>query len=455
MYAIIDIETTGLSSEREKITEIAIFIHDGKKIVDEFISLVNPEKRIPYNISRMTGITNELVENAPKFYEIAKEIIELTENKIIVAHNANFDYSFIKSEYKSLGFDFKRETICTVKLSRKLIPGKRSYSLGKLCEEIGININGRHRAAGDALATLTLFELLLSKDSSNGAQFIKLNKDFFADLHPNLSKEYLNKLPEETGVYYLFDINHKLIYIGKSKNIHDRIVSHLGKQKFKRAAEMRLKITDISYELTGSELIALLLESEEIKKHKPFYNRSQIRSAVNYGVFSFFNEDGYLCLKLDKNSSENTPLTSFPSRIEARDHLFKLVSDYNLCQKLSGLYDSQAECFHYSIRQCNGACTGIENPADYNQRASKAIQTFEYEHNNFLIIDKGRNPEEKSVIRIENGKYIGFGYIELELIDNNLETLKDCVQSYKDNRDVQQIIKRYLRKNKVEKIISF
>ena len=161
MYSIIDIETTGGSPKTEKITEIAIFVHDGKKLVDEFVTLINPEKTIPYYITSLTGIDNKMVVNAPKFFEVARKIVTITENTTFVAHNATFDYGFVKSEFSQLGYNFEREMLCTVKLSRKLIPGKKSYSLGNLCGELGIGITDRHRAAGDALATVKLFELLL------------------------------------------------------------------------------------------------------------------------------------------------------------------------------------------------------------------------------------------------------------------------------------------------------
>lgn len=164
MYSIIDIETTGGSPKTEKVTEIAVYIHDGTRVVNEYASLVNPEKSIPAFITGLTGITNEMVAGAPKFYEIARELVELTENTIFVAHNAGFDYGFICEEFRQLGYLFKREKLCTVKLSRKLIPGLRSYSLGKLCSELGIDVHNRHRAAGDAMATVRLFEILVDLD---------------------------------------------------------------------------------------------------------------------------------------------------------------------------------------------------------------------------------------------------------------------------------------------------
>lgn len=163
LYAIIDIETTGQSASKGKITEIAIFIHNGFQITDSFSSLINPECYIPGFITELTGISNEMVRSAPKFYEIARQVVEMTQDKIFVAHNASFDYRFIQEEFKRLGYDYQRKTMCTVRMGRKFLPGYRSYSLGKICDELGISINGRHRAAGDALATTKLFEIIMER----------------------------------------------------------------------------------------------------------------------------------------------------------------------------------------------------------------------------------------------------------------------------------------------------
>jgi DNA polymerase III subunit epsilon len=164
MFAIIDIETTGNSYRYGKITEIAIYHHNGNKITDSFHSLIHPEMDIPFFITQLTGIDNQMVQGAPRFYEVAKKIVEMTAGRVFVAHNVQFDYKFVKEEFKRLGYDFNCKTMCTVKLARKLLPGHKSYSLGKLCSDLEIEINGRHRAAGDALATVKLFEILLKKN---------------------------------------------------------------------------------------------------------------------------------------------------------------------------------------------------------------------------------------------------------------------------------------------------
>lgn len=170
MYAIIDIETTGNSAKTGRITEIAIFIYDGFEIVDSFSSLINPECYISDFITRLTGIDNEMVRTAPHFFEIARKVVEITNDKVFVAHNVNFDYKFIQEEFSRLGYDYQRKTMCTVKMGRKFLPGHQSYSLGKICSELGISIIGRHRAAGDALATVKLFEMILDRKALKEAK---------------------------------------------------------------------------------------------------------------------------------------------------------------------------------------------------------------------------------------------------------------------------------------------
>ncbi len=455
MYAIVDIETTGGNSSNERITEIAVFIHDGKKVIEEFQTLLHPEKNIPPYISQMTGITDKMVEKAPKFYQIAKQLIELTEGKVIVAHNSSFDYNFIKREYKNLGYDFKRKTLCTVKLSRKLIPGKKSYSLGKLCADLGIEINGRHRAGGDALATVKLFELLLHTGAAELQTDENKTDRILNNLNLNLDSSWLKKLPEKTGVYYFYNEAKQLIYIGKSKNIKQRVFQHLTNVSSKKAIEMKNNIADIDFEITGSELVALLKESEEIKKNKPLFNRAQRRSLFNYGIFVSYNEQGYITITPEKTLNSSLPLATFSSAIEAKNLLYKLVEKFELCQKLCGLYSTQDACFHYSIKKCKGACIGKEKVEEYNKKALYALKTFEHKLQNFIIIDAGKTKEEKSVILVENGKYKGFGFINLEFSQVNLETIKENIKACQDNRDVQQIIKSYLRQNKIEKVIPF
>jgi DNA polymerase-3 subunit epsilon len=446
MYAILDIETTGLSASAEKITEIAIYIHDGRQITDSFSTLLNPEKKIPYRIIQMTGINNQMVEHAPKFYEVAKKIVELTEDKIVVGHNVRFDYGFIRNEFKSLGFDFQRKTIDTVKLSRKLIPGKPSYSLGKLCQSLGIENHSRHRAEGDAMATVKLFEMLLSIDS----QLEELDKKSIAG---SFNKSLVEGLPKKSGVYYFYNKLGELIYVGKSINIHDRVLSHLNNNLHKKAVQMKNDIASVHFELTGNELVALLFESSEIKKHQPLYNRSQRRTYFNYGLYSFTDENGYVNLKVTRIIDELNPVYTYGSAHEGKEHILRLTEEFGLCQKLCGIYDTTGCCFQYQIHLCEGACIGKEQPESYNQKVEDALENYHFGKQNFFVVEQGRREDEKAIIKVENGKYLGFGFVEMNGEAPELADLHDCIQSQKDNREVRQIINSYLRRNKSKTIV--
>jgi len=448
VYAIIDIETTGGNASRERITEIAIYIHDGQKVVNEYSTLINPECKVPPFVARLTGISDEMLVNAPKFFEVAREIVEITEGCTFVAHNAPFDYSFVKQEFLNLGYKYKRPVLCTVKMSRKLLPGYASYSLGNLCNSLGIQITSRHRASGDALATVKLFERLLSVDPT-------LSQIPTDGLHPTLDRSIFSRLPTTAGVYYFHDEKGKLLYIGKSKNIHSRVLSHFQNSTTSKAIEMRSNTASISFEETGSELIALLLESDEIKKHKPLHNRLQRRTLYKYGLYSLFLQSGYHVIQIEKIKSTGRPHTVFASFDEALVLVHEIVAKYNLCQKLCGLYQNHGACFQHSIGQCSGACIGVEPANVYNLRVEAALKEFRHKWTDMAIIDHGRNEDEVSVVLIENNVFAGFGWMSKENSFNDPSRIKDCIKPYSDNRDVQQIIKGFLNTGKALKIIRF
>ncbi len=456
MFAIVDIETTGGSPVTEKITEIAVYVYDGNKIVEEFCTLINPEKEIPYFITNLTGISNAMVANSPKFYEVARKIVEITQDRVFVAHNVSFDYHFIRNEFKRLGYNYSRQQLCTVQLSRKLIPGLASYSLGKICKHLNIEVNGRHRAYGDAYATVKLFEYLLqsqnSKDIIQSSSTSIIRKTF----HPQLDPGILDNLPEETGVYYFYNDHQELIYIGKSKNIRQRIQSHFRNYNTRKGIEMQNSTAHISYEITGSELIALLKESNEIKQHKPLYNRSQRRTTSQFGIEFFKDLKGYIQFSI-KNSKEQagSRLISFSTQKAAKAYLMQLIDNYDLCMKLCGLYPAAGACFHYEIMECKGACIDKENPDTYNLRAQKAIDKHKFRHDSFFILEDGRYLNEMAIILIEKGVYLGYGYIDKDSNDGSLDALRDCIHSYADNRDIQQIIRNYILQHDKIRIIPF
>lgn len=453
-YVIVDIETTGGSPKNSKITEIALFKHDGERIIDHFETLINPEINIPDFIVRLTGINNKMVENAPKFYEVAKKIIEFSERCIFVAHNVGFDYGILRQEYKNLGYDFRLPHLCTVRASRYVIPGLPSYSLGKIAAHFQISIEGRHRAGGDALATAELFRILYNKDKNKLNTFIQeeINPKI---LHPNLNISSLDELPAKTGIYKLFDENNQLIYIGKSKNIKQRVEQHLRNNTSKKGVKMKREITRVEYEETGSELIALLKESQLIKVNKPVYNRQLRNSRFPIGVYDYMDENGYIKIYLAQTSKNpEIPFASFSSKKEATNILSHWVEKYELCQKLCDIYPSKDACFHYTIKLCKGACIQEEEPKEYNKRIQELIDKLTFNRESFYVVDKGRNKGEKSIVLVERGSIIGFGYAPFHF--NHLHPIKwnRFIERHIEDRDAKTILNGFLRKEKSSKIVN-
>lgn len=455
MFAVIDIETTGLSPKNEKITEIAVFIFDGKKITDKFVTLINPERYIPYHITRLTGITNEMIKNAPCFYEVARKIAELTENRIFVAHNALFDYNFVKNEFKLLGYDYSRETLCTVKLSRKVFPGFKSYSLGQLCKYLRIETGNMHRAESDACATVMILEKLLDSGIPQ-KQFLNANEKYkISDgLHPELEVEELKKLPQEHGVYYLYNEKGNIIYIGKSCNIKERVFSHLRNKATRRAAEMAASVKSVGYELCGNELISGVLESEEIKKNRPLYNRAGRRNSFAYSIDLATDENGYNRLSIEKTNKSLFPVITFHTPAEAMRYLEYAVEKYNLCQKLCGIYKTSGPCFYRQISRCLGACVGIESADEYNKRVSRFVDSCNLKEADCLIIGKGRYENEFSALKIARGLYSGYGFFTNDSEFTSPEQISEMIKNRTENRDIRLfIINHLLRKGNEYKVI--
>ena len=453
MYTIIDIETTGGQYNEEGITEIAIYKFDGHEVVDQFISLVNPEKPIQPFVVKLTGINNAMLRSAPKFYEVAKRIIAITDGCIVVAHNASFDYRILQTEFRRLGYDFKKPTLCTVELAKKLIPDQLSYSLGKLVRALGIPMSDRHRASGDALATVKLFKMLMAKDVEKEILKSFVKTEIKAGMSPKLL-DIVENLPSKTGIYYIHNEKGDLIYIGKSKNIKKRVNQHFTGSTSK-CKKIQRDVFAVTFEETGSELIALLKESEEIKINKPIYNRAQRKSIFQYALYLNKNTTGYWALSVEKADGRKNEITSFTSLQEGKNVLFKITEKHNLCQKINGLFDTKNGCFQYKIKECNGACLGIESPETYNERVQEFITENSFENNNMVLLDRGRTFDERSAILIENGVYKGYCFYELNYQITNIDILKNILIPMQNNRDVKTIIQSYLRKNKVFKIINF
>lgn len=443
-YSVIDIETTGGKAGIGRITEIAIYVMQGKKIIDEFVSLVNPECYIPPFISQLTGITNQMVEDAPRFFEIAKKIVEITEDTIFVAHNAPFDYNFVKKEFESLGFNYQREVLCTVRLSRKIIPGHRSYSLGNICHDLGIPLSDRHRAGGDAHATALLLNRLIEEQGD----YIFAEQDLdIKGIHPDLEMAKVRQLPEAAGIYYFHNSENEVIYIGKSKNIRKRVLSHLS-AKGKRSLRVKEQLVDVSFELTGSELVALLKESDEIKQQKPLFNRAGRRTLFNWGIYSIKDRNGFHRFFIDRlKDNVNQPMDSFSTKDAAATALSGWADEFGLCHRLCGLEESSGACFNYSVNLCKGACVNEESPESYNIRAEKMMEHLSFASRNFVIFDTGRETGEQSFVWITRNSVKGYGWIQNENPIHKPDDLEDYLAGGSDNRDSRQIVRSWLRNN--------
>ncbi|AXG70989.1 hypothetical protein KORDIASMS9_03244 [Kordia sp. SMS9] len=452
MYAIVDIETTGGKYNEEGITEIAIYKFDGHEIVDQFISLVNPEREIQPFVVNLTGINSKMLRDAPKFYEVAKRVVEITQDCILVAHNASFDYRILQTEFKRLGFEYNRKSLCTVELSQKLIPEMESYKLGKLVRALGIPMSDRHRASGDALATVKLFQLLLDKDSEKSIIQQAVKTEIRKKVATRLL-DIIEDLPSATGVYYMHNAKGDIIYIGKSKNIKKRVNQHFTGTNNK-SKKIQKQVAAVTFERTGSELIALLKESEEIKRKKPMYNRAQRVHIFQFAMTSYRDENGYVGFRIEKADGRKKYITTFTNMSQAKHIMFKLTEDYRLCQKINELHPSKTHCFQYTIKECNGACIQEESPESYNKRVQQAIDQHSYASKNMLIIDRGRHHDERSAILIENGEYKGFGFYSLNYQITNKDVLKSIITPMQNNRDVQHIIQSHLRRKNKLKIIT-
>jgi DNA polymerase-3 subunit epsilon len=442
MYAIVDIETTGGHASANGITEIAICIHNGKKVIERYSTLVNPRREIPIYISALTGITNELVENAPPFEDVAHDIYHLLNNKVFVAHNVNFDHSFVRYHLAAAGYELQCNKLCTVRLGRKIIPGLPSYGLGKICRHLGIENESRHRAAGDAEATAQLFSILLQKDKGNHIQQALKQNSKEQVLPANLPKRDVEALPQSPGVYYFHDQKGKVIYVGKAKNLKKRVCSHFtGNNPGPQRQEFLRNICNITFQLCGTELVAFVLEAVEIKRLWPKYNRSLKRFEHAYSLYAFEDQRGYMRLAIDKHRKMTGAIYSCNTLFEGRSILMKLIETFELCPKLCFIQNNTAECTGANTGHC--ACEGHESIEDYNQRVDLAINELNKALPTFAIRDAGRTDDEHSCLLIEKGKFYGMGYISHYFDADNIDQLKNHLTPYPGNDYIRNMVDNY------------
>ncbi len=424
MFAIVDIETTGSHANGNGITEIAIILHNGKEVEGKFQTLINPQAPIPRFVSTLTGIYNHMLVNAPLFPDVAPNIYELLKGRIFVAHNVNFDYSFLRSQLKGAGYDWQARKLCTIRMVKKTFPGLRRYGLDHLCDHFGIANAQRHRAAGDAQATATLFEMVLAKGGEQLVRDFLKKENRQQTLPPYLPEQQVKNLPFEPGVYYFHDAKGKVIYVGKAKCLRQRVASHFtGLDTGKKRQEFLKHIHSISYNICPTEFTASLLESVEIKRLWPAYNYSQKRFEQLWGIYLFEDARGYLRLAVDKKRKYLEPVASFGLRTDAHQTLWQMVREFQLHAGLCFLDKTQND--------------GLPEIKIYNKAVNDAIAWLESRKETFAIREK------ESCVLVEEGKFYGMGMISEESI-RDIAELKQRLTPYPENEVIRSMIRQYV-----------
>ena len=447
MYAIVDIETTGGYAAANGITEISIQVFDGEKIVEQFETLINPNQVIPKYIQAFTGITNEMVQEAPCFEEVAEKIFTILQGNVFVAHNVNFDYSFIKNHLEFYGYTLNTKKLCTLRLARQIFPGLPSYSLGNLCQSLEIELINRHRAGGDAGATVTLFQKLLAQDSKNFISSSLHRNSKEQVLPPNVPQQHFAQLPATPGVYYFHDNKNKVIYVGKAKNIKKRVNSHFSNNSDSRQRQNFLRYTyAISFKSCGTELMASILEAAEIKRLWPVFNQAQKQPEDVYGIYLYEDQNGYHRLVIDKKRRHSTPVCSFHYKVDIHNFLKKLIARYNLCPRLCYIQVDNEKCVGMLEEYCYGACEQLEKAHLYNNRVRQALESLK-ERPSYIVFDKGLQAKDASCIVVEKGSLTCMGYIPAGMSSENMEAIKQCLQPMKENAVIRQLLNRYLEQH--------
>ena len=440
MYAIVDIETTGSYASANGIIEIAIRIFDGENVTEQFETLVKPDQAIPKYIQAFTGINNEMVQDAPRFEEIAEKVYTYLQGNIFVAHNVNFDYSFLKNHLENYGYSLTAKKLCTVRLSRQIFPGLPSYSLGNLCHSLEIELNNPHRAGGDVSATVVLFKKLIDNDIK-GAVEMSLHRNSKEQLlPPHVPKAHFEALPKTPGVYYFHDQKGKIIYVGKAKNIRTRVNSHFSNNSDSRQKQNFIRHTySISYQSTATELMAAILESTEIKKLWPAFNTSQKSQEEVYGIFVYEDQNSYMRLAIEKKRKYSNPICTFHYKVDGHGVLRKLMKEFSLCPKLCFIQTDNDKCIGILEEHCYGACEKSEPSGTYNERVLQAIASLTRKPS-YIVLDKGLSEEENSCIMVVKGSFFGMGYLPKNLQELTQKAIAGYIKPLNENNYIRTLL---------------
>lgn len=404
-------ETTGLHAGRHAITEMAVVNFDGKNISECFHTLIDPEQRIPLQVVRYNGITERMLAGAPAWPAVMDAIEELTAGRVLVAHNAHFDYTFLREAFLQQGRTFERRVLCTLQWHRRLFPRVASCTLPALCRRYGIDTGTPHRALSDAMAVVHLFRKLSEHDQGWLQHWLNRRRPHLL-LPPHLPAEQLHHLPDSPGIYYLLDHRQRILYIGKARNLRQRIWQHfISGSSTRLQTALMTRIAGLQVWPCGSELLALLLEASEIRRHYPPFNKALKRADQAIGLVSYADAKGYLRLALSHVKAGDRPLAAWPAQEDARRDLSRIVEEYHLCPRLAGLQRASAPCSDYAAGRCDGACADALAPATYNLRVLRAVAALDRQLFSGLIITDGRTDQEHGVVAMCRGYCLGFGFV--------------------------------------------
>lgn len=428
-YAIIDVETTGGIAGSSRITEVSAFLFDGERVIDEFTSLVNPEMPIPEFITQLTGIDNDMVRSAPTFDEIARPLLEVIGESTFVAHNVNFDFGMIRGEYRRLGYAFDAPRLCSVKLARKYLPGFKSYSLGRICQELNIPINGRHRARGDAEATVELFRLIM--EASGGHPTVG-NDGWVSKMPDGFDRSIVDDLPERSGVLYFKNHQEEVIFVEGTADLYKTAVKQLN-AKSQKADILRQELASIDYEEVNSELLVKLKGANEHRQYKPGFNKNLKDSA--YAIVPEPDMFGYTTLHVVAHKRYQSSWNEFQTKKLAENHLAMLRDRYHLCAQMTGQPD-RTKCQKAGKYSCPGPCYQLESADSYQQRIAAALRHDLPENGTFVLLEP---PAEghRAFLLFEAFEYLGYGQFSEAF---------DTLSSYEDFKGM--VIRDYLTPEK-------
>ena len=449
--AIVDLETTGGQPAWDRITEIGVIEVDGFEVVSEWSTLVNPGGSIPAPIQALTGITNEMVAAAPTFAQIAAQLYERLAGRVFVAHNARFDYGFLRHEFERAGLKFMAKTLCTVRLSRRLYAQHASHNLDSLIERHGIDCRARHRAMGDADA---VWQFLRAATLEHGDDVVAVAARQVARqpaLPPHIDRALIDAIPEAPGVYLFYGEAGTPLYVGKSVSLRSRVLSHFHSGlRSPRAAELSREVRRIDWQRTVGELGALLREARLVKELQPAYNRQLRRPQALCGFV--FDMKRLRLAQCDQIDAETLPYVYglYRSRGEAMQALRTLANDYGLCLQTLGFETPvrTAGCWRWQLGKCRGVCAARENIHVHHGRVAEALAGLkgsEWPHRGPLgIVERDRRREATEVHVVDRWCYLGSASGETELAE-----LLESARSPRFDYDHYRILARHLAKKGV------